>query len=214
MKPSGERRGCTVSWTGFAVGFLAVWPALLAGVWLQSWIPLASRSPEATLVYAALPEELIKFVAAVIINLVLGTPAALVGLGFGISETVFQLSHSPWPIRLLTSVPLHAGLTALATLLSSRSPGFHTAHSDQPPHTRHTMREHLDDHRGPARTKRTRIAARIIGTIALLALAILLHWVYNLAVRQETILHWLIAWIPLLLYALLRTHMHRTATPD
>ncbi|MFW6363425.1 MAG: hypothetical protein ACOC0D_06220 [Spirochaeta sp.] len=170
-----SNKGCITAWGTFSIGFVSVWPALLVGVWLQEWLPLQPGSPAAPLLYAALPEEVIKFIVAAIMMMIFRVPAMLVGLGFGLSETVFLASASPWPIRLLTSVPLHAGTTAIAAFL-----------------VRHTPLPNASAGIG-----------RLAGTIGLLGSAVLLHWIYNLAVRQSSILYWFAAWLPLLLWAAL-----------
>ncbi|AFG37060.1 hypothetical protein [Spirochaeta africana] len=195
MRTEPAQPGCAVQWTAFATGFLAVWPALLAGVWLQSMLALEPRSAAAALWYAALPEELIKFAAAALLGL-FGAPAVLVGLGFGVSETVFLVSASPWPLRLLTSVPLHAGTTALALLIVEHRRRLKTG-------TLHHRNE------GSIRTRRLDPVWKAASVTGLLAMAILLHWIYNLAVRQAGLVHWLLAWLPLILWLLLRSLMNQ-----
>lgn len=183
---SGSRSGCVPGWVTFAIGFLSVWPALLAGVWLQSWFDLDPRSVEAVMVFAALPEELIKFAAALGMSLWFGASAAVVGLGFGMSETIFLVSASPWPIRLLTSIPLHAGTTALACVLVK------------------ARRKAVCESGGAPVRSMLRLQVVVPGTVFLFGSAVVLHWVYNIAARQNGVWDWFLAWLPLVLWALLR----------
>ncbi|THB65043.1 MAG: PrsW family intramembrane metalloprotease [Spirochaetaceae bacterium] len=165
-------------WAAFATGFLAVWPAMLAGSWLQQVIQLSPRSLPASFLYVALPEEIVKFLLALILFRLLRSPAALVGLGFGISETIFLVSHSNWPIRLLSSVPLHTGTTALAGIGISL----------------------LFSTKGNKPESSIKLVRRIMLTLSLLAGSISLHWLYNLSVQNNSPLYWVLAWLAPLLW--------------
>ena len=202
-----RRPGCAVQWGAFALGFLAIWPALLSGAWLQSRILLEARSAAAALWYAALPEELTKL-AVGILPVLSGAPGILVGLGFGLSETVFLASASPWPIRLLTTVPLHAGTTALALLLFElrrRDGAVLKSGTDTRQHRSPHLTPGEASHPVPPMLRALLITA---AAITLLTAAIILHWIYNLAARQGSLLIWPLAWLPMVLWLTLRGLLH------
>ncbi|GAB6091383.1 hypothetical protein JCM12856_29770 [Spirochaeta dissipatitropha] len=172
--------GCLAIWFAFILGFFAVWPALIAGVWIQSWIPLPGQGWAAQLLYAALPEETIKFTLASLLAYFSGISPSIVGAAFGISETAFVFSTTPWPLRLISSVPLHTGTTALASMAIRRRTSYSLS------------------------TLHTGLFKRTVLSIGLLTTAVMLHWIYNISVRQGSALSWIIAWIPIILWLLIR----------
>lgn len=172
--------GCLAVWFAFILGFFAVWPTLIAGVWIQSWIPLPRQGWAAQLLYAALPEETIKFILASLLAYFNGVTPSIVGAAFGISETAFVFSTTPWPLRLISSLPLHTGTTALASLAIRRRTSY----------TLSTL--HIS------------FFKRTVLSIGLLTAAIMIHWIYNISVRQGSALSWIIAWIPMILWLLTR----------
>ncbi len=174
MQLSNDRPGCGAIWAGLTAGFITVWPVLLAGSWLQSHIQLPYRSLESALLYAALPEELIKGLAIFLVFRFLNSPPFWVGLGFGFSETVFMLTSGIWASRLLSSIPLHTGTAAITGcgilfVLTLNKPSFWNFFS------------------------------RIIAAVLLLCSSILIHWIYNIAARNHSWMHYAFAWLAIII---------------